>query len=314
MPERVDDLPPSSTSSEPEVPAPASSREAATGGGSTSDERRLASDRRRDAGGGRRGKRKSVFSHYLGIAGRDLLIIGATVGAIVFSVQHVHPIFANQPKVAQALMKEVPIAKAALSPTPADTSAAARAVRSPQFEKDRQAFAADLVRTGHMSPARADSVSYYAVREAYIRGIPPAVVFGVMLTENATFVSSAMSNVGAVGLMQVYPKVWLKALSAKFGHDLASDSTNLKYGIFILSTYMKSKQGSAVTPSAVSSGLLKYNGCVHGSNTPNCYTYPSKVKKYVEKQGTSLCGDKSFYDCIAKPFVNGLLGKTATGD
>ena len=71
-----------------------------------------------------------------------------------------------------------------------------------------------------------------------------------MLTENALFVSGAMSNVGAVGLMQVYPKVWLKALSNKFGKDLATDSTNLKYGIYILGQYIKSDSGS-VTPSAI---------------------------------------------------------------
>jgi len=111
---------------------------------------------------------------------------------------------------------------------------------SPQFEQDKKAFAADLVKTGRMQPARADSIAYYAVRESYRNGIPPAVVFGVMLTENSLFVSNAMSNVGAVGLMQIYPKVWLKALSAKFGKDLASDSTNLKYGIYILKTYIKS--------------------------------------------------------------------------
>jgi hypothetical protein len=161
-----------------------------------------------------------------------------------------------------------------------------------------------------MTQARADSIAYYAVREAYLDGIPPAVVFGVMLTENALFVSGAMSNVGAVGLMQVYPKVWLKALSAKFGKDLASDSTNLKYGIYILGQYIKSDSGS-VSQKAVSSGLLRYNGCVRGTNTPNCRTYPAKVKTYVERQADAMCGDKSFYDCIAKPFIAGLFGKSA---
>ena len=73
------------------------------------------------------------------------------------------------------------------------------------------------MKTGRMNQARADSIAYYAVRESYVNGIPPAVVFGVMLTENSRFISGAMSNVGAVGLMQVYPKVWLKALRAKFG-------------------------------------------------------------------------------------------------
>jgi soluble lytic murein transglycosylase-like protein len=250
------------------------------------------------------------MARWVGIAGRDALIVLVTVCAIVFSIRHVNPIFSGQPSVAASLTKALPIAKAAFptAAAPKDTSQLAQMMALPQFEKDRKAFAADLVATGRMSQSRADSISYYAVRESYRNGIPPAVVFGVLLTENARFVSGAMSNVGAVGLMQVYPKVWLKALSAKFGSDLASDSTNLKYGIFILKQYVKSDSG-AVTAANASKGLLRYNGCVHGTNTPNCRTYPSKVKTYVEKAGTSICGDKSFVDCIAKPFIAGLLGK-----
>jgi hypothetical protein len=64
-----------------------------------------------------------------------------------------------------------------------------------------------------------------------------------------------------------------------------------------------------VTSSNLSKGLLRYNGCVHGTNTPNCTTYPSKVKTYVDEAGNAICGDKSFFDCIAKPFIAGLLGK-----
>ena len=251
------------------------------------------------------------MAYWLGIAGRDLAIIVVAVGAIIFAVRGTHPIFANQPTVAQQLTQTVPAAQVVVTPTPSDTSKLAQLVSSPQFERDRQAFAADLVKTGRMDQARADSVSYYAVRESYRYGIPPAVVFGVMLTENALFVSSAMSNVGAVGLMQVYPKIWLKALSKKFGRDLTSDSTNLKYGVYILSQYIKTDSGK-VTPGELSKGLLHYNGCVLGSNTPNCRTYPTKVKTYVEKQGSSLCGDKSFYQCIAKPFIAGLLGRSSS--
>lgn len=248
------------------------------------------------------------MAFWLGIAGRDLGIIVLAVGAIIFAVRATHPIFANQPTVAQQLTQTVPAAKVVVAPQPRDTSKLAQLVSSPQFERDRQAFAADLVKTGRMEQTRADSIAYYAVRESYRNGIPPAVVFGVMLTENALFVSSAMSNVGAVGLMQVYPKVWLKELSSKFGRDLAVDSTNLKYGVYILSQYIKSDSGK-VTPGQLSTGLLHYNGCVLGKNTPNCRTYPTKVKTYVERQGSALCGDKSFYDCIAKPFIAGLLGR-----
>jgi soluble lytic murein transglycosylase-like protein len=146
------------------------------------------------------------------------------------------------------------------------------------------------------------------VREAYLNHIPPAVMFGVMLTENSRFISGAMSDVGAVGLMQIYPKVWLKALSGKFGKDLASDSTNIKYGAFILRSYIKSDSG-AVTQTDIGKGLLRYNGCVRGTHTPHCKTYPSKVAKYVESLGGSICGNKGFYACIAKPFVSGLFGK-----
>jgi soluble lytic murein transglycosylase-like protein len=75
-----------------------------------------------------------------------------------------------------------------------------------------------------------------------VRGISPAIIFGVMLTENAKFVSKATSNVGAVGLMQVYPKVWLnKEMTKLFGKDIATDSTNVKYGVFILSQYFRPK-------------------------------------------------------------------------
>jgi hypothetical protein len=55
-------------------------------------------------------------------------------------------------------------------------------------------------------------------------------------------------------------------------------------------------------------GLLRYNGCVRGTNTPRCHTYPTKVARYVERDAEALCGDKNFYDCIAQPFMKGLFG------
>jgi hypothetical protein len=258
----------------------------------------------------RRGAPRRRWRGWLVVAGRDLAIIVATLVAIVFSVRHVNPIFANRPTLVAELTNALPGSKSATRPVPKDTGALAQLLASPQFATDRQAFASDLVKTGRMDQARADSIAYYAVREAYVEGIPPAVVFGVMLTENALFVSNAMSNVGAVGLMQVYPKIWLKELSDKFGTDLATDSTNLKYGIYILKQYIKTDSG-AVTSKNLASGLLHYNGCVKGTNTPDCGAYPLKVKMYVEKAGSSICGDKSFYQCIAKPFIAGLFGKGA---
>jgi hypothetical protein len=276
-------------------------------------DRRTNRDRRRTEAESRRGKRDERWRRIAIVAGRDAALIFGTVGAIIVALRVTHPIFANQPTVVEALSKTpsiAPVAKAVLDSAPKD-STLAEIVSSPQFERDRKAFAADLVATGHMDPARADTVSYYAVRESYVRGIPPAVVFGVMLTENSRFVSKALSNVGAVGLMQVYPKIWLRALAEKFGTDIATDSTNLKYGVYILSTYIKTDRGKAAA-GAVNSGLLHYNGCVRGTNTPTCHNYPTKVANYVEKQGNSICGDKGFYDCIAKPFIAGFTGTAKT--
>jgi hypothetical protein len=63
-----------------------------------------------------------------------------------------------------------------------------------------------------------------------------------------------------------------------------------------------------VKPRDWATALLRYNGCVKGTNTPRCHTYPSKVKGFVEGQATSICNGRGFYDCIAKPFIAGLMG------
>ncbi len=271
-------------------------------------ERRASVDRRERPGPGRRGPPTPPWRKWMRFGGREIVIGVAALLAIMFAIRLVHPIFTNQPSVAQKLTQVAPATRSVLAPTPADSTELARLLATPQFARDSAAFAKDLVSTGRISQARADTIAYYAVREAYREGVPPAVVFGVMLTENATFASGALSNVGAIGLMQVYPKIWLKALSAKFGKDLATDSTNLKYGIYILKQYIHSDSG-AVTSRGVTTGLLHYNGCVHGSNTANCQNYPTKVQHYVENQGNSLCGNKTFYECIARPFISGLFGK-----
>ena len=184
--------------------------------------------------------------------------------------------------------------------------------RDPKVEEDRRRFAEDLVATGRMKPGRADSIAFFAVREAYAKGIPPALILGVMLTENTVFVSKAKSNVGAVGLMQIYPKYWLKPLGGKYGTDLENDETNLKYGSFILAEYLRPKKGQAQTSAGVRKGLLKYNGCVRGTNTPRCHTYPAKIEKYVRTDAKSICRGKGFEECIAKPFLAGLTGDTTS--
>ena len=251
---------------------------------------------------------------------RDGLTIVALISAIGFVASRMRPIYAGSAPVVGDMMRatqpEMPAAPVAPLATGPLADSVARIEASVEFKDQKQRFAADLVRTGRMSQARADSIAHFAVREAFLRGVPPAVIFGVMLTENAQFISHAKSNVGAVGLMQVYPKYWFKELSKKFSDpNIEADSTNLRYGIFILEHYLKPRGKRATPghmvatqPGSLMKGLLRYNGCVRGTNTPRCHTYPSKVQKFVERDAEALCGNQDFYRCIAQPFMGALLG------
>ena len=280
-------------------------------GDANAGERRTRSDRREHGDGGRRGEKKQTSP--LTYVVRSLLAICALLVVIVFTVRNTRPVYATRGTVGDELRKRAPRAAAVLAP-PEDSSVIAKFMATDKFRDEKRNFYEDVMRTGQVDSARADSIATFAVREAYIRGISPAIIFGVMLTDDARFISGAMSNVGAVGLMQVYPKVWLKKeFSDSLGKDLASDSTNVRYGVFILDKYFhpRTKSGEVKTRD-YRTALLRYNGCVTGSNTPNCKTYPDKVKRFVEGRATSICNGRGFYDCIAKPFIEGLMGESET--
>jgi hypothetical protein len=272
----------------------------------TAEDPRRRADRRANATEGRRAPHRTSTLEYVL---RSLVLVVVLVMVIVFTVRHTRAVYASRGTVAAELRKRAPEAAAMLIDT--DSSLLDRVMATAKFRDEKRNFYEDLMRTHQLDSARADSIATYAVREAYVRGISPAIIFGVMLTENARFISGALSNVGAVGLMQVYPKVWLKKqFSDSLGTDLASDSTNVRYGVFILSQYFNPRTRSGeVRTRDYRSALLRYNGCVTGSNTPNCKTYPDKVKRYVEASATSICDGRGFYECIAKPFVEGLFGE-----
>ena len=256
---------------------------------------------------------------------RDGVTVLTLLAAIGLVASRMRPIYAGSApvvgEVLRAAQPELPPVPVPPPATGAFADSVARIEASPEFADQKRRFAEDLVRTGRLSQGRADSIAHFAVREAFLRGVPPAVIFGVMLTENSQFISRARSNVGAVGLMQVYPKVWFKELSKKFSDpNIEADSTNLRYGVFILEHYLKPRGKKstgehlvATQPGQLMKGLLRYNGCVRGTNTPRCHTYPNKVQKFVERDAEALCGDQDFYRCIARPFMAGLLN-TATTD
>ena len=230
--------------------------------------------------------------------------LGVTaVAAIVVASSQVKPVFVSHTPVVQRLVT-ASWRDSAAARAPWALSGDSAVMTTAHFEADRQAFANDLVATGRIDSTRADSIATFAVREAYKKQIPPALVFGVLLTENATFKSKAKSNVGAVGLMQVYPKYWVPTLGKKFGRDLKNDETNLRYGVHILAHYVYSaaeKQAEPTAEGAWRTGLLRYNGCVHGTNTPGCQRYPDKVRAAVEQFAKTQCSAVGFDACVSQP-------------
>lgn len=112
------------------------------------------------------------------------------------------------------------------------------------------------------------------------KSIDPALLVGVVLTEDAKLDPNAKSFVGARGLMQVMPfhaGKWKGCSST----DLFAIDSNICHGVSILADLIKR------SPS-VSQALQRYNGCVRGTNTPNCHTYSGKVLKFAEQAATQM--------------------------
>ena len=174
-------------------------------------------------------------------------------------------------------------------------------MRHPQFQRDVDAFAADLRRTGNISGDRVDSIALVAVREAYHRRIPPALVLGVMLTENDRFKSKARSKVGALGLMQIMPRMWTPNLGSYLGRNLRDDETNVRYGVYILRHFARRTADTLDAGDLTRVALLSYNGCVNGTNTRDCQAYPAKVKRHVEVSARQSCSGRAFHECVALP-------------
>jgi Transglycosylase SLT domain len=112
------------------------------------------------------------------------------------------------------------------------------------------------------------------------KNINPALLVGVVLTEDAKLDPMARSFVGARGLMQVMPfhaGKWPGCTSA----DLFAIDSNICHGVSILADLIQRSPN-------VASALQRYNGCVRGTNTPNCHTYSGKVLKFAEQAATQM--------------------------
>ena len=117
------------------------------------------------------------------------------------------------------------------------------------------------------------------VEQADKEHIDPALLVGVLLTEDATLDPHARSSVGARGLMQVMP-----LHSGKWGcgsSDLFNIESNICHGVQILKEAMRSAPNTRVA-------LLRYNGCVRGRNTPNCHLYDDKVLRHAGRAAAEM--------------------------
>jgi soluble lytic murein transglycosylase-like protein len=252
-----------------------------------------------------------------------LLGIGAAATVVVTAGQ-VRPVFVGRNAVVQQLaaplrdddvaLVGVPLTHSLWIPNDAPSSragAAPAARRSPLrwgFEADRRAFAQDLLATGHLGSARAWRIADAAVRQAYALQIPPALVLGVMLTENTTLKPAARSNVGAQGLMQIMPRLWKPVFGSRYGWNLRDDATNVRYGIHILRYMHDDVSGSLGPEGSFRRALLRYNGCVRGSNTPNCHRYPDVVQRYVLRNAKATCRGRTFRECVVMPLYRSRWG------
>lgn len=105
--------------------------------------------------------------------------------------------------------------------------------------------------------------------EARNVGVEPRLLLAVLLVENPWLDTTIRSEVGAVGLMQVMPMHEGKWPPCE--PDLEDVDANICHGARIFAHYFRAENGD------MERALLRYNGCVRGTNTPDCHRYPYHV-------------------------------------
>lgn len=114
----------------------------------------------------------------------------------------------------------------------------------------------------------ADRIARAIMKESVRLEVAPSLLMGVLLTENPRLEAKTVSSQGAIGLMQV-----MHFHAGEFdceSDDLMQVESNICHGAHVFRGYLK-RTGN------VQRALLRYNGCVASTNTPNCHRYPGKV-------------------------------------
>jgi len=127
-----------------------------------------------------------------------------------------------------------------------------------------------VLRNRGIAQEHARQIAWPLVEHSSAQGLPIETVISVMLIESGGR-PRATSPVGARGLLQIMP-FWSGHWRG-CGTDLYDITDNLCNGTRILDYYYDRFGGDERR------ALLGYNGCVRGTNTPNCHTYPDKIQR-----------------------------------
>ena len=157
------------------------------------------------------------------------------------------------------ILAPVPLPPTLLDSVRAETELPAAEVRRP-LERYLGRYSDDRLLVRRISRA--------VLRESRRQQVPPSLITAVLLTENTTLRPEAESSVGAQGLMQVMP--FHAGARLCNSADLVDVDSNICHGTLILARNLRATSSSFAA-------LLRYNGCVRGTNTPDCHRYPGRV-------------------------------------
>jgi len=202
-------------------------------------------------------KLSSPMKSAMRAASHAVALGGLLVGGAVWTISQQHPLYANPGR-----LLRLPVAVVDAS-QPTEQAFRIGEVLN-QYTHDRT-----------LAFRIADAIVDQAQKER----IDPALLVGVLLTEDATLDPRARSSVGARGLMQVMP-----LHGGKWGcgsKDLFDVESNICHGVQILRAALDGSPNTRVA-------LLRYNGCVRGRNTPNCHLYDDKVLKHADRAAAEM--------------------------
>lgn len=117
-----------------------------------------------------------------------------------------------------------------------------------------QQMVAAVCQTLHTCPPSVPRAITAIQREAKIQGIDPWL-FVALVREESAYREDAVSPVGAIGLAQVMPKVWVPLLDhLTSADDLYDIDANIKAGMIVLARELERANGN------VKVALYRYNG------------------------------------------------------